>query len=97
MCGIGGCLGERADSNLMKEMSALIRHRGPDDYGEFVDSGIGIFCNRLSIIDLAGGHQPITNETDELVLVFNGEIYNFPELREDLNKERSQVQDESGY
>ncbi len=68
----------------MKEMSALIKHRGPDDYGEFVDSGIGIFSNRLSIIDLEGGHQPIFNEKGDVAIVFNGEIYNFPELKQNL-------------
>ena len=86
MCGIGGCVGEHADTQLMKKMSALIHHRGPDEYGDFIDRGVGVFCNRLSIIDLAGGRQPITNETGDLVIVYNGETYNFPELRDDLEK-----------
>lgn len=61
-------------------------HRGPDDYGEYVDSGVALFSNRLSIIDLERGHQPIYSEDENLVIVFNGEIYNFMELREDLEK-----------
>ncbi|MCL4517836.1 MAG: asparagine synthase (glutamine-hydrolyzing) [Thaumarchaeota archaeon] len=84
MCGIGGCLGEHSSDELMKKMSLLIKHRGPDDSGSFVDKGIGLFSNRLSIIDLEGGHQPISNEDDSLIIVYNGEIYNFPEIRRDL-------------
>ena len=84
MCGIGGCLGEEASSDLMKRMSLLIKHRGPDQYGEYVDRGVALFSNRLSIIDLEGGRQPIFNETQDLLIVFNGEIYNFLELRNDL-------------
>lgn len=84
MCGIGGCLGEEATTELIRNMSALIKHRGPDDYGEYVDRGISLFSNRLSIIDLEGGHQPIFNEDETLVIVFNGEIYNFPDIKGDL-------------
>ncbi|MGI0092170.1 MAG: asparagine synthase (glutamine-hydrolyzing) [Nitrososphaerales archaeon] len=86
MCGIGGCLGIEATSDLIRKMSALIKHRGPDDYGEYVDKGAALFSNRLSIIDLDGGHQPIFNEDENLLIVFNGEIYNFPELRQDLEQ-----------
>ncbi len=86
MCGIGGCVGEHATSELIKKMSAVTRHRGPDDYGEFVDTKVGVFANRLSIIDIEGGHQPIFSEDENLVIVFNGEIYNFPELKEDLER-----------
>lgn len=75
-----------ATSELVRRMSSLIKHRGPDDYGEFVDKGIGLFSNRLSIIDLEGGHQPIFNEDESLVIVFNGEIYNFPDLRKELER-----------
>src|SRR5579864_3855734 len=67
-------------------MSERIRHRGPDDYGEFVDQCVSLFSNRLSIIDLAGGHQPIFNEDEKLLIVFNGEIYNFPELKQTLEQ-----------
>ena len=86
MCGIGGCVGNHANPELMKKMSDLIKHRGPDDHGEFLDKGIGLFSNRLSIIDLEGGHQPIFNEDESLVIVYNGEIYNFPDLKGDLEK-----------
>ena len=61
MCGICGILGE-FDENVLRKMSEVIRHRGPDDAGFFTDKGIGICNRRLSIIDLAGGHQPVHNE-----------------------------------
>ncbi len=86
MCGIGGCVGNHADPELIKKMSDLIKHRGPDDHGEYLDKGIGLFSDRLSIIDLEGGHQPIFNEDETLFIVFNGEIYNFPEIKVDLEK-----------
>ncbi|MBI2184729.1 MAG: asparagine synthase (glutamine-hydrolyzing) [Thaumarchaeota archaeon] len=86
MCGIGGCLGEQATPDQMKKMSVLIKHRGPDDYGEFTDKEIALFNNRLSIIDIEGGRQPIFNEDGNVVVVYNGEIYNFPELRQELEK-----------
>ena len=75
-----------ASDELMKKMASLIKHRGPDDSGTFLDNRVGLFSNRLSIIDLEGGHQPIFNEDGSLVIVFNGEIYNFPEIRHDLEK-----------
>ena len=65
-------------------MCDAIRHRGPDDWGTFVEDGVGLGMRRLSIIDLAGGHQPIANEDGDLQVVFNGEIYNHEELRKDL-------------
>ena len=76
--------GSCADQALLRKMSHLIRHRGPDQYGEFLDRGVGLFSNRLSIIDLEGGRQPIFNEDKNLVIVFNGEIYNFQEIRRSL-------------
>jgi len=84
MCGIGGCLGDGASRELMRKMSQTVRHRGSDDYGDFVDTGVGLFNNRLSIIDIQGGHQPIFNEAGTVAVTFNGEIYNFPDLRRDL-------------
>ncbi|MDG7011404.1 MAG: asparagine synthase (glutamine-hydrolyzing) [Nitrososphaerota archaeon] len=86
MCGIGGCIGEQATTELVRRMSALTKHRGPDDYGEYVDRGAALFSNRLSIIDVEGGHQPIFNEDGTLAIVFNGEIYNFAGIREELEK-----------
>jgi asparagine synthase (glutamine-hydrolysing) len=65
-------------------MAAAVRHRGPDGYGFFADRGAGLAHVRLSIIDLAGGAQPLTNEDERLVVVFNGEIYNYVELTSEL-------------
>src|SRR5690348_18482329 len=67
-------------------MSDLLVHRGPDSAGEHVDGGVGLAARRLSIIDLAGGDQPIANEDGSCVVVQNGEIYNYPELRRDLER-----------
>jgi asparagine synthase (glutamine-hydrolysing) len=67
-------------------MCDAIVHRGPDDEGIFVKAGVGLGMRRLSIIDLAGGHQPVFNEDKTVWIVFNGEIYNFPELRIELEK-----------
>ncbi len=61
-----------------------IRHRGPDDEGVYTDGGCGIGMRRLSIIDLGTGHQPLSNEDGSVWVVFNGEIYNYRELRDDL-------------
>jgi asparagine synthase (glutamine-hydrolysing) len=88
MCGIVG-LAHRdrryeVPQQLIGVMCDAIRHRGPDDQGTFVAGPVGIGMRRLSIIDLAGGHQPISNETGLLTIVFNGEIYNYRELRQGL-------------
>src|SRR5438105_7623534 len=73
-----------AEFNLVHRMCDVIRHRGPDDEGIHVEPGVGLGMRRLSIIDLAGGRQPIHNEDKTLWVVFNGEIYNFPDLRWEL-------------
>ena len=65
-------------------MCQTIVHRGPDDEGIFVDGAIGLGMRRLSIIDVAGGHQPIQNEDGTVRVVFNGEIYNYRTLRSEL-------------
>src|SRR5437773_458662 len=65
-------------------MCDAIRHRGPDDEGILMAGPVGLGMRRLSIIDLAGGHQPISNETGLISIVFNGEIYNYRELRREL-------------
>ena len=65
-------------------MGSVIEHRGPDDFGHYVGRGIGLGMRRLSIIDVSGGHQPISNEDETLWIVLNGEIYNFPTLRQEL-------------
>jgi asparagine synthase (glutamine-hydrolysing) len=88
MCGIAGVVGEREDSSidhaLVHRMCQTIIHRGPDDEGVFVKNGSGLGIRRLSIIDLSGGHQPVFNEDRTIWVVFNGEIYNFCELRYEL-------------
>jgi len=88
MCGICGKLvfdGEAAvPIPLLREMAGSIRHRGPDDEGYHAAGPIGLGFRRLSIIDLSTGHQPLSNEDGTVWIVFNGEIYNFQELRADL-------------
>ena len=90
MCGIAGLVQTRPDGSLHSEtihrMCEAIVHRGPDDEGIFVKNGVGLGMRRLSIIDLSGGHQPVFNEDQSVWIVFNGEIYNFPELRAELEK-----------
>jgi asparagine synthase (glutamine-hydrolysing) len=87
MCGIHGIFqldGARADAAPLARMGQVMAHRGPDDAGVHADGPCAIGMRRLSIIDLAGGHQPIGNVDGSLVLVCNGEIYNFRELRREL-------------
>jgi asparagine synthase (glutamine-hydrolysing) len=90
MCGICGVLdlreASRPDPGVFRRMRDLIAHRGPDDEGEFVDGPGYLGFRRLSIVDLAGGHQPMFNEDGTLVLVFNGEIYNHLDLRAELER-----------
>lgn len=81
MCGIAGYIGIRNDVNLIRRMAARIAHRGPDDEGFYQTQMVALANRRLSIIDLESGHQPMSNETGDVWVVFNGEIYNFPELR----------------
>lgn len=85
MCGITGFTGRRSDKQeILKKMMAAIAHRGPDGEGEYYAEGIALGHRRLSIIDLACGGQPMFNEDKTLAVVFNGEIYNFMELRSEL-------------
>ncbi len=88
MCGICGIatLQGGVDVESLRAMSDLLAHRGPDSAGEHVDDGIGLAARRLSIIDLEGGDQPIANEDGSCVVVQNGEIYNYPELRRELER-----------
>ncbi|RJQ55309.1 MAG: asparagine synthase (glutamine-hydrolyzing) [Nitrospiraceae bacterium] len=87
MCGICGYLnfdGKPVDQDSLLRMRDSMHHRGPDDAGIFMDELIGLGHRRLSIIDLAGGHQPMTNEDGSVIIVYNGEVYNFQELRQPL-------------
>lgn len=85
MCGIAGFFG-RGDETILRRMTQRIRHRGPDDDGFLIEPERGVYLGhrRLSILDIAGGHQPMETEDSALCVVFNGEIYNFKELRQEL-------------
>ncbi len=87
MCGIAGLFhfeGKQPDKAVLREMCDVITHRGPDEDGFYCDQSVGLGIRRLKIIDLATGQQPIHNEDNTIWTVFNGEIYNFRELREEL-------------
>lgn len=85
MCGFCGFTGQVTDrETVLREMTERITHRGPDSTGFYLDDGIAMGFRRLSIIDLEAGQQPLYNEDKSLVLMFNGEIYNYPSLRREL-------------
>ncbi len=85
MCGIAGIIGKGEHTKeIIKKMVDVIAHRGPDEDGFYVDPFIAFGMRRLSIIDLSGGKQPIENEEGNLSIIFNGEIYNYQELYEEL-------------
>ena len=91
MCGIYGILelgqhSRRPDEQRLSKMGGSLIHRGPDDEGHYLGDCIALGMRRLSIIDLEGGHQPISNERGTVWVVCNGEIYNYRELRADLEK-----------
>jgi asparagine synthase (glutamine-hydrolysing) len=97
MCGIAGVFyrDKAVDTETLKQLAESIQHRGPDESG-IVDEGYcGLVHTRLSIVDLAGGHQPLTSDNDQLLLVANGEIYNAPELRKELEKHGRQFKTHS--
>src|SRR2546428_4987873 len=89
MCGLAG-IARREPSGVAVEtldrMAATLRHRGPDGSGKFAGARVGLAHVRLSIIDLAGGAQPLGNEDGQVLVVYNGEIYNYVELRADLER-----------
>ena len=90
MCGFVGFTDKHSSTEkkkIVKEMADMIAHRGPDGEGYYVDSEIALGHRRLSIIDLNGGSQPIFNEDKSMVIVFNGEIYNYKEIRKKLQKQ----------
>ena len=89
MCGINGiALSSRSSRvlsrDVLEKMRDVIRHRGPDDEGIFIDGNVGLGHRRLSIVDVAAGHQPMTNEDRSLHITYNGEIYNHADYRESL-------------
>src|SRR5437667_113614 len=88
MCGICGQYSCGDGSPVLRQnvqkMTRSLAHRGPDDEGYYIAGPLGLGFRRLSIIDLEGGHQPMTNQEGSIWVVFNGEIYNFPELRCEL-------------
>ena len=88
MCGLVGIFHQSGpapiDQKLLSDMNDTLFHRGPDGAGLFVDPGIGLGHRRLSIIDLSSGDQPMSNQDNSITVVFNGEIYNFPDLRQEL-------------
>src|SRR6266702_85502 len=88
MCGICGVFnlqsGEPVSRDLIAQMTDLISHRGPDESGMYLDGPVGLGSTRLSIIDLSNGHQPISNETGDVWIVFNGEIWNYKALRKEF-------------
>ncbi|MGV3658731.1 MAG: asparagine synthase (glutamine-hydrolyzing) [Prosthecobacter sp.] len=89
MCGIAGAFDQRGrplEAGMLERMAAEIVHRGPDDEGFFLSPSAGLAFRRLSIIDLAGGHQPIGNETGDVQVILNGEIYNYRELAAELQQ-----------
>lgn len=85
MCGLSGLVylnkGRNVDSGILKKMADSIIHRGPDDEGYYCKNNVGLAFRRLSIIDINSGHQPLSNSNESVHIVFNGEIYNFLELR----------------
>lgn len=88
MCGIAGCIDQKVKNKdaIIQKMVKEITHRGPDDDGFFVDENVALGMRRLSIIDLSTGKQPITSSDDNLLIFLNGEIYNYKELRKDLEQ-----------
>jgi asparagine synthase (glutamine-hydrolysing) len=85
MCGFVGIIG-RQDPSWLTRMNGLLRYRGPDDSGEYrnAEGTVGLAMNRLSILDVEGGHQPMSNADGSIWIVYNGEIFNSPELRTEL-------------
>ena len=85
MCGIAGLITKNKEKDeIIRKMSERIKHRGPDGEGYFIDENVALAHRRLSIIDLSLGNQPMLNEDESIVVVFNGEIYNYLDLKKDL-------------
>ncbi len=86
MCGIAGYVSnrEKPTKKILKSMTDRIAHRGPDGEGFYLDDKVALGHRRLAILDLTTGDQPIYNETKDMVIIYNGEVYNFQELKEEL-------------
>ncbi len=99
MCGIAGIVNyyQKRDvsKRLLQNMVSALEHRGPDDVGIYVKANVGLGVRRLSIIDLEKGHQPITNEDSTIWVAYNGEIYNYKELRQELEKKNHKFRTDS--
>src|SRR5215831_8659273 len=99
MCGIAGQFNfercEPVERETILRMTRSIAHRGPDDEGYFISGPVGLGFRRLSIIDLAGGHQPMSDTEETVWVIFNGEIYNYKELREELQSKGHQFKTNS--
>ena len=97
MCAICGIIKSdgKVDGKLLYEMTRLMKYRGPDEEGYFLEKNVGLGHRRLSIIDLKTGKQPLFNEDKKIVLICNGEIYNFKELRKNLEKKGHQFKTNS--
>lgn len=101
MCGFIGCFHEKVEKRdslfreLFEDMNNIIIHRGPDDTGYFYDDEISFGFRRLSIIDIESGHQPMTYENERFWIIFNGEIYNHVELRNELVEQGFQFETNS--
>src|SRR5256885_12000642 len=91
MCGINGIAfssrsGRRVDASELRRMRDVLTHRGPDDEGILIDGQVGLGHRRLSIVDVAAGHQPMANEDGSVQIVYNGEIYNHADFRSFLEE-----------
>src|SRR5688572_21952880 len=86
ICGVANARRERMSLEVLQSMARTLRHRGPDEEGFRTEQGVALGFQRLSIIDLPSGHQPMSSEDGSLCLVFNGEIYNYQTLRRGLEK-----------
>ena len=90
ICGIVDSAGRQPDAAILRRLNTAIQHRGPDDQGYYEQGGAGLAMRRLAIIDVAGGDQPIFNEDNSIVIVYNGECFNYTQLRSNLEKQGHQ-------
>ena len=96
MCGINGIITkDKNKKQLIKKMNDKIIHRGPNAEGTYIDETLALGQRRLSIIDLDSGNQPIYNEDKTIIIIYNGEIYNYKELKEDLKEYKFQTKSDT--